>query len=70
MAIFGGDRRTHDACAHGETTILRCERTPKILALHVELYRAHFCATMLVEFVNYLVLVRDLAFTLPLRARL
>ena len=42
VAIFDGDRRTHDAYAHGETTLLCVARTDfqKILALHVELYEA------------------------------
>ena len=42
VAIFDGDRRTHDAYAHGETTLLCVARTDfqKILAQHVELYEA------------------------------
>ena len=42
VAIFDGDRRTHDAYAHGDSTIL-CVATAdfrKILALHAELYEA------------------------------
>ena len=42
VAIFDGDRRTHDAYAHGETTILCVAKADfkKILAMHVELYEA------------------------------
>ena len=42
VAIFDGDRRTHDAYAHGATTILNVARADfqKILALHPELYEA------------------------------
>ena len=42
VAIFDGDRRTHDAYAHGDTTILCVAKADfkKILANHVELYEA------------------------------
>jgi len=42
VAMFDGDQRTHDAYAHGPTTLLCVSRTDfqKILAQHVELYEA------------------------------
>jgi CRP/FNR family cyclic AMP-dependent transcriptional regulator len=42
VAIFDGERRTHDAYAHGATTILCVARADfqKILAQHTELYDA------------------------------
>ena len=42
VAIFDGDRRTHDAYAYGATTILNVARADfqKILAQHAELYEA------------------------------
>ena len=42
VSIFDGDRRTHDAYAHGDTTTLCVARADfrKILANHVELYEA------------------------------
>lgn len=42
VAIFDGDRRTHDSYAHGATTILNVARADfqKILAQHAELYEA------------------------------
>ena len=42
VAIFDGERRTHDAYAHGATTILCVARADfqKILAQHAELYEA------------------------------
>ncbi len=42
VAMFDGDRRTHDTYAHGATTILCVTRADfqKILAQHVELYEA------------------------------
>ena len=42
VAIFDGDRRTHDAYAHGDSTILCVARADlrKILDQHVELYEA------------------------------
>ena len=41
VAMFDGDRRTHDAYAHGDSTILCVARADfqKILAAHVELNR-------------------------------
>lgn len=70
VSIFDGDRRTHDAYAHGDTTIL-CVATAdfkKILALHVELYEAllRLHARRIRQLYG---LVEDLN-TLPLRARL
>ncbi len=70
VAIFDGDRRTHDAFAHGETTTL-CVAKPdlfKILAQHVELYEAllRLQARRIRQLFG---LVEDLN-TLPLRARL
>jgi CRP-like cAMP-binding protein len=70
VAIFDGDRRTHDAYAHGETTLLCVARTDfqKILALHVELYEA--LVRLQSRRIRQLYgLVEDLN-TLPLRARL
>lgn len=70
IAIFDGDRRTHDAYAHGETTILCVAKADfkKILAIHVELYEAmlRLLARRLRQVFG---LVEDLN-TLPLRARL
>lgn len=70
VAMFDGDRRTHDAYAHGETTILCVSQTDfkKILAIHVELYEAmlRLQARRLKQLFG---LVEDLN-TLPLRARL
>ena len=70
VAIFDGDRRTHDAYAHGETTILCVAKADfrKILALHVELYEAmlRLHARRIRQLFG---LVEDLN-TLPLRARL
>jgi CRP-like cAMP-binding protein len=42
VAIFDGDRRTHDAYAHGETTLLCVAKADfkRILASHVEFYEA------------------------------
>ena len=42
VAIFDGDRRTHDAYAHGDTTILCVAKADfkKILAAHTEFYEA------------------------------
>ena len=42
VAMFDGDQRTHDAYAHGPTTLLCVARTDfqKILATHVELWEA------------------------------
>ena len=70
VAIFDGDRRTHDAYAHGETTILCVAKADfkKILAMHVELYEAmlRLHARRIRQLYG---LVEDLN-TLPLRARL
>ena len=70
MAIFDGDRRTHDAYAHSETTMLSVSRADlqKILTQHVELYEAllRLHARRIRQLFG---LVEDLN-TLPLRARL
>ncbi|MEY2953963.1 MAG: hypothetical protein RLZZ401_2050 [Pseudomonadota bacterium] len=70
VSIFDGDRRTHDAYAHGDSTILCVARADlrKILALHVELYDAllRLHARRIRQLFG---LVEDLN-TLPLRARL
>jgi CRP-like cAMP-binding protein len=70
VAIFDGDRRTHDAYAHGDTTILcvAIADFKKILALHAELYEAllRLHAKRIRQLYG---LVEDLN-TLPLRARL
>jgi CRP-like cAMP-binding protein len=70
VAMFDGDRRTHDAYAHGETTIVCVARADfqKILASHVELYEAlmRLQARRIRQLFG---LVEDLN-TLPLRARL
>ncbi|MBA3056379.1 MAG: Crp/Fnr family transcriptional regulator [Gammaproteobacteria bacterium] len=70
VAIFDGDRRTHDAYAHGVTTILCVAKADfkKILALHAELYEAllRLHARRIRQLYG---LVEDLN-TLPLRARL
>jgi CRP/FNR family cyclic AMP-dependent transcriptional regulator len=70
VAIFDGDRRTHDTYAHGETTILCVARADfkKILATHAELYEA--LLWLQARRIRLLFgLVEDLN-TLPLRARL
>ena len=70
VAIFDGDRRTHDAYAHGACTILCVAKADfkKILAAHVELYEAmlRLHARRIRQLYG---LVEDLN-TLPLRARL
>lgn len=70
VSIFDGDRRTHDAYAHGETTTLCVAKADfkKILATHVELYEAllRLHARRIRQLYG---LVEDLN-TLPLRARL
>ena len=70
VAIFDGERRTHDAYAHGSTTTLCVARGDlrKILAQHVELYEAllRLHARRIRQLFG---LVEDLN-TLPLRARL
>lgn len=70
VAIFDGDRRTHDCYAHGETTILNVAKADfkKILSQHVEFYEAmlRLHARRIRQLYG---LVEDLN-TLPLRARL
>jgi CRP-like cAMP-binding protein len=70
VAIFDGDRRTHDAYAHGDTSMLSVSRGDlrKILSQHVELYEAllRLHARRIRQLFG---LVEDLN-TLPLRARL
>jgi CRP/FNR family transcriptional regulator, cyclic AMP receptor protein len=70
VAMFDGDRRTHDGYAHGDTTIVAVARADfrKILATHVELYEAlmRLQARRIRQLFG---LVEDLN-TLPLRARL
>ncbi|MDH4451272.1 MAG: Crp/Fnr family transcriptional regulator [Rhodoferax sp.] len=70
VSIFDGDRRTHDAYAHGESSILCVAKADfkKILATHVELYEAllRLHARRIRQLYG---LVEDLN-TLPLRARL
>jgi CRP/FNR family transcriptional regulator, cyclic AMP receptor protein len=70
VAIFDGDRRTHDAFAHGDSTILCVSRADlrKILTQHTELYEAllRLHARRIRQLFG---LVEDLN-TLPLRARL
>ena len=70
VAIFDGDRRTHDAYAHGDSTILCVSRADlrKILSQHTELYEAllRLSARRIRQLFG---LVEDLN-TLPLRARL
>ena len=70
VAMFDGDRRTHDAYAHGDTTILCVARADfrKILATHVELYEA-LMRLQARRIRTLFGLVEDLN-TLPLRARL
>ena len=70
VAMFDGDRRTHDTYAHGATTILCVTRSDfqKILLQHTELYEA----VMRLQARRIRLLfgqVEDLN-TLPLRARL
>ena len=70
VSIFDGDSRTHDAYAHGDTTILCVAKADfkKILATHVELYEAML--RLQARRIRVLFgLVEDLN-TLPLRARL
>jgi CRP-like cAMP-binding protein len=70
VAIFDGDRRTHDAYAHGNTTVVCVAKADfkKILAQHTELYEAllRLHARRIRQLYG---LVEDLN-TLPLRARL
>ncbi|HOB68079.1 Crp/Fnr family transcriptional regulator [Ottowia sp.] len=70
VALFDGDRRTHDAYAHGATTIVAVSRIDfqKILAQHPELYEA--LLKLHARRIRLLFgQVEDLN-TLPLRARL
>jgi CRP-like cAMP-binding protein len=70
VSLFDGNRRTHDAYAHGETTIVCVSKIDfkKILAQHTELYEAllKLHARRIRQLYG---LVEDLN-TLPLRARL
>jgi CRP-like cAMP-binding protein len=70
VSIFDGDRRTHDAYAHGACTTLCVAKADfkKILSTHVELYEAllRLHARRIRQLYG---LVEDLN-TLPLRARL
>ncbi len=70
VSLFDGNRRTHDAYAHGETTIVCVSKADfkKILAQHTELYEAllKLHARRIRQLYG---LVEDLN-TLPLRARL
>ncbi len=70
VAIFDGDQRTHDAYAHGATTIycVALADFKKILSMHVEFYEAmlRLNARRIRQLYG---LVEDLN-TLPLRARL
>ena len=70
VSIFDGDRRTHDAYAHGDSTILCVAKADfmKILAIHAELYEA-LLRLHARRIRQYFGLVEDLN-TLPLRARL
>jgi CRP/FNR family transcriptional regulator, cyclic AMP receptor protein len=70
VALFDGERRTHDAYAHGDTTMLLVSRgdLQKILSLHVELYEA-LLRLQARRIRTLFGLVEDLN-TLPLRARL
>ncbi|GAB4089455.1 Crp/Fnr family transcriptional regulator [Hydrogenophaga soli] len=70
VAIFDGNQRTHDAYAHGVTTLLCVARTDfqKILATHVELYEA-LMRLQARRIRTLFGLVEDLN-TLPLRSRL
>ncbi len=70
VAMFDGERRTHDAYAHGPTTILNVARADfqKILSQHSELYEA--LLKLQARRIRLLFgQVEDLN-TLPLRARL
>jgi CRP-like cAMP-binding protein len=70
VAIFDGDRGTHDTYTHGETTILCVAKADfkKILVLHAELYEA--LLRLNARRIRLLYgLVEDLN-SLPLRARL
>jgi CRP-like cAMP-binding protein len=70
VAIFDGDKRTHDVYAHGNTTIVCVSRADfqKILSSHVEFYEAlmRLQARRIRQLFG---LIEDLN-TLPLRSRL
>lgn len=70
IAMFDGDRRTHDAFAHGDTTLLSVSRADfrKVLSQHVELYEA-LLRLQARRLRTMFGLIEDLN-TLPLRARL
>lgn len=70
VAIFDGDKRTHDVYAHGETTMACVSRVDfqKILATHVELYEA--LMRLQARRIRQLFGLLDDLNTLPLRARL
>ena len=70
VAMFDGDQRTHDAYAHGSTTLLCVARNDlnKILSIHVELYEA-LMRLQARRIRTLFGLVEDWN-TLPLRARL
>ena len=70
VAMFDGERRTHDTYSHGDTTELCVARADfqKILATHVELYEA-LMRLQARRIRTLFGLVEDLN-TLPLRARL
>ncbi|QFZ85885.1 cyclic nucleotide-binding domain-containing protein [Variovorax paradoxus] len=70
VAMFDGERRTHDTYSHGDTTVLCVARADfqKILATHVELYEA-LMRLQARRIRTLFGLVEDLN-TLPLRARL
>ena len=70
VAIFDGERRTHDAYAHGATTALCVTRGDlrKILSQHVELYEA-LLRLQSRRIRQLFGLVEDIN-TLPLRTRL
>ena len=70
IAMFDGDRRTHDTYAHGETTVLRVSRgnLERLLKDHVELYEA-FLQLQARRLRLLFGQLEDLA-TLPLRSRL
>ena len=69
IAMFDGDQRTHDAYAHGATTVLSVTRgnLERLLKQHVELYEA-FLQLQARRIRLLFGQIEDLA-TLPLRAR-
>ncbi|KKW68309.1 Crp/Fnr family transcriptional regulator [Lampropedia cohaerens] len=70
VALLDGDKRTHDAYAHGDTTVLQVSKSDffRILETHVEFYRA-ILRLHARRIRGLFGLVEDLN-TLPLRARL